>query len=104
MSVLLELSMFPLDQGVSLSAHVSRLIALIRDSGADHRLTAMGTIIETEKLETALALVERCNTLLQEQGCKRIYASIKLDIREGSTGRLQGKIQAVEEKIGEVAH
>ena len=103
MSVLLELSMFPLDKGASLSGHVSRLIELIRDSEVDYRLTAMGTIIETAQLETALALVERCNKLLQQQGCKRIYASIKLDVREGSLGRLQGKIDAVEREIGEVA-
>lgn len=103
MSVLLELSMFPLDQGESLSGHVSRLIELIRESGVDYRLTAMGTLIETEQLDTALALVERCNKLLQEQGCKRIYATVKLDIRSGSMGRLQGKIHAIEQQIGTVA-
>lgn len=102
MSVLLEFSMFPLDQGDSLSGHVSRLIELIRDSGADYRLTAMGTLIETEQLDTALALVARCNELLQQQGCKRIYASIKLDIREGQGGRLQQKIRSVERRIGAV--
>lgn len=94
--------MFPLDQGDSLSGHVSRLIELIRDSGADYRLTAMGTLIETEQLDTALALVARCNELLQQQGCKRIYASIKLDIREGQGGRLQQKIRSVERRIGAV--
>ncbi|MEJ2464411.1 MAG: MTH1187 family thiamine-binding protein [Candidatus Thiodiazotropha sp.] len=102
MSVLLEFSMFPLDQGESLSKHVSQLIKLIKDSGAEYRLTAMGTLIETEQLDTALALVARCNELLQQRGCSRIYSTIKLDIREGPMGRLQGKIQSIEGHIGSV--
>jgi uncharacterized protein (TIGR00106 family) len=102
MSILLEFSMFPLDQGESLSEHVSGLIKLIRESGVDYRLTAMGTLVETERLDKALALVEQCNELLQRQGCKRIFASIKLDVREGPIGRLQGKIHAVEQRIGAV--
>ena len=102
MSILLEFSMFPLDQGESLSEHVGGLIKLIRESGVDYHLTAMGTIVETERLDRALALVEQCNELLQRQGCKRIFASIKLDIRNGSMGRLQGKIRAIERRIGAV--
>jgi uncharacterized protein (TIGR00106 family) len=102
MSVLLEFSMFPLDQGESLSEHVSQLVKLIKDSGAEYRLTAMGTLIEAEQLDTALALVARCNELLQQRGCSRIYSTIKLDIREGPMGRLQGKIQSIEGHIGKV--
>jgi uncharacterized protein (TIGR00106 family) len=102
MSVLLEFSMFPLDKGESLSGEVSQLIELIRESGVDYRLTAMGTIIETEHLETALSLVSRCSELLQHQGSRRIYSSLKLDIRDGPVGRLQGKITSVEQHIGSV--
>jgi len=104
MSVLLEFSMFPLDQGDSLSGIVSRLVALIRESGVDYRLTAMGTLLETERLDTALALVARCNALLEEQGCQRIYATLKLDIRTGPVGRLKGKVASVENRIGPVEH
>ena len=102
MSVLVEFSMFPLDQGDSLSAHVSRLVALIRESGVDYRLTAMGTLIETEELDGALALIARCDRLLQDRGCHRIYAAIKIDRRDGPIGRLRGKIQSIEESIGQV--
>lgn len=103
MSVLLEFSMFPLDKGASLSGEVSQLIELIRESGFSYRLTAMGTIVETDHLEEALGLVTRCAGLLQEQGSQRVYSSLKLDIREGASGRLQGKIESVEQHIGSVA-
>lgn len=103
MSVLLEFSLFPLDQGESVSQQVSQVIQLIRESGIDYQLTAMGTLLETERLDQALALVQRCSDLLQQQGCRRLYATLKLDIREGPSGRLQGKLRSIEKHIGTVA-
>lgn len=103
MSVLLEFSIFPLDQGESVSAQVSQVVRLIRESGVDYQLTAMGTLIETDGIEQALDLVKRSNDLLQSLGCKRIYATLKLDIREGGKGRLQDKRRAVEALIGKVS-
>jgi len=100
MSVLMELSIFPTDQGESLSAHVSEVVRMIRDSGLAYRLTPMGTIVETEELSAALAVVERAEAILQRRGCRRIYAALKLDIRAGQSGRLEQKIRSVEAKIG----
>lgn len=99
MSVLLEFAMFPTDRGESVSREVSELIGLIRDSGLDHQLTAMGTIVETDTLQQALALVQQCHDRLQALGCRRIYSSLKLDIREGGANRLAGKVASVEEKL-----
>ncbi len=102
MSVLLEFSMFPTDKGESVSAYVSPVIAMIRDSGTPYQLTPMGTIIETETLEQALALVQRAYRVLEEAGCNRVYSSLKLDIRKHRDGRLQGKIASVRRHIGDV--
>ena len=96
MSVLLEFSIFPTDRGESVSHEVSEVIRLIRESGHDYQLTAMGTLIETAELHEALMLVER--------GCQRVYASIKLDIRAGKTGRMRQKIASVEARIGQTRH
>ncbi|MES9904358.1 MAG: MTH1187 family thiamine-binding protein [Sedimenticola sp.] len=102
MSVLLEFAMFPTDKGESVSPYVSEVIRLIRDSGADYQLTAMGTLIETETLEQAMALVQQAYSQLDAAGCNRVYSSLKLDIRKGKSGRLKGKPASVEEKIGAV--
>ncbi len=102
MSVLMEFSIFPTDQGESVSAHVSEVIRMIRESGVDYRLTPMGTIIETEGLAEALAMVEKAGTLLRGRDCRRIYSTIKLDIRADRNGRLEQKVRSVEQKIGEV--
>jgi len=102
MSVLLEFSMFPTDQGESVSAYVSPVIAMIRDSGVSYRLTPMGTVIETATLGEALALVARAYEILEAAGCKRVYSALKLDIRKGREQRLEGKIASVRGRIGEV--
>ena len=64
MSVLLEFAMFPTDQGESVSAYVSRVIEMIRETGIPYQLTPMGTILETETLEQALAVVQQAGAVL----------------------------------------
>ncbi|HXK55677.1 MAG TPA: MTH1187 family thiamine-binding protein [Gammaproteobacteria bacterium] len=103
MSVLLEFSMFPTDKGESVSEQVSLVIAEIRDSGLPYRLTPMGTIVETDLLGQALDLVERCYQVLDRAGCQRVYASLKLDIRQGRSNGMQSKLDSIREKIGEVS-
>lgn len=102
MSVLIEFSMFPTDRGESISAEVSEIIDMIRSSGHEYRLTAMGTVIETANIRAALELVEKAYQCLENSGCSRVYASIKMDIRKGKSNRMIQKIQSVENKIGEV--
>ena len=101
MSVLLEFAMFPTDKDESISPYVSKIIQMIRESGVSYQLTAMGTIIETETLPEALALVQQSYDVL-EPDCDRVYSSLKFDIRKGKSKCLTQKIKSVESIIGEV--
>jgi uncharacterized protein (TIGR00106 family) len=103
MSVLMQFAMFPTDKGASASPYVSRIIAMIRESGIPYQLSAMGTIIETDTLAEAQAIVNQAYALLQAD-CSRVYCTVTFDIREGKTGRMQQKVASVEEKIGPVNH
>lgn len=100
MSVLLEISTFPMDKGESLSRYVSEVVKMIKDSGFDHQLNAMGTIVETDDIKQALTLVEKAYDILDGLGCNRVYSVLKFDVRKGKTRRLSGKVQSVTEKIG----
>ena len=102
MSVILDLTIFPMDQGVSVSRFVAPVIAMIRDSGHDYRLSAMGTQIETETRPEALDFINQAQTLLDGFGCERIYVVAKFDIRQGPLGRLSGKIESIRERIGDL--
>ncbi len=101
MSVLLEFAMFPTDRGESVSQYVSKIIDHIKNSGYPYKLTAMGTIIETDTVREALDIVAGCYDVLEPYS-NRVYSSIKMDIRKGKDNRLENKIKSIEEKIGKV--
>jgi uncharacterized protein (TIGR00106 family) len=101
-SVLLEFSMFPTDKGESKSEYVSQVIKMIKESGANYQLTAMGTIVEFTNIDDALLLVKNAYEVLENAGCNRVYSTLKFDIRNNKENRLKTKIEAVESKIGSV--
>lgn len=101
MSILTELAMFPTDKGSSVSPYVSKVINMIKDSGLEYKLTAMGTIFETNDMPEALQIIENAYNMLKPD-CDRIYSTVSFDIRKGKENRLAGKIQSVESKIGKV--
>lgn len=101
MSVLLEFSMFPTSdecrEGASVSKQVSKVIDAIDKSGIAYQLTPMGTIIETETMREALAIIELAYEQLQD--CERVYSSLKFDIRKNTKYRLKTKIASVEKVL-----
>ncbi len=101
MSILMDFAMFPTDKGESVSQYVSKVIDMIRGSGLPYKLNPMGTVIETETMEQALEILQKAYDILQPVS-NRIYAVAKFDIRKNKSGRLEGKIKSIEEKIGKV--
>jgi uncharacterized protein (TIGR00106 family) len=98
MSVLMNFAMFPTDKGGSVSYYVSKVIKHIRRSGHTNQLTSMGTLVETETLHEATALIEEAYKIL-ESDCDRVYVTVNLDIRKGKLGRIESKIKSVEDKL-----
>jgi uncharacterized protein (TIGR00106 family) len=96
--VLLEFSMSPLGKGESVSPFVARCVEIVAASGLDYRLHAMGTVIEGD-WDQVLAVVTKCYEALRPD-CDRISCTIKIDAREGASGRLVSKVRSVEEKLG----
>ncbi|PKP18769.1 MAG: hypothetical protein CVU05_12825 [Bacteroidetes bacterium HGW-Bacteroidetes-21] len=103
MSVLMEFAMFPTDKGGSVSEYVSQVIATIRKEAKSYKLTAMGTIVETDTFAQALEILQKSHDIL-EPVSDRIYSSVKFDIRKNTKDRLEGKIKSVEDKIGKINH
>ncbi len=101
MSTLLEFSMFPTDKGSSVSEYVSKIIKLISEKDFSYKLTAMGTIIETDELKDALQIVNESYKILEPYS-DRVYASLKLDIQKSKNNRIESKIKSVTDKIGKV--
>jgi uncharacterized protein (TIGR00106 family) len=97
MSALIDLAIFPLDKGGSVSLYVSRALRIIRESGLSYKLGPMSTSIEGE-WDEVMAVVNRCFHELAKD-CDRIYLTIKVDYRKGTKGRITGKVKSVEEKL-----
>jgi uncharacterized protein (TIGR00106 family) len=96
--VLLDFSVTPLGKGESVSPYVARCLEVIAASGLDYRLHAMGTTLEGE-LGQVLDAVRRCFEALQPD-CDRISGSVKIDYRKGPGGRLDSKVEKVQELVG----
>jgi uncharacterized protein (TIGR00106 family) len=97
-TVLLELSMTPLDKGESVSEYVARSLDIIGKSGLPYKLNPMGTVIEGT-LEEVLKVVKECHERMA-QDCVRISTSIKMDYRKGRTGRIESKVESIEKRLG----
>ena len=96
--VLLEFSMYPTDKGASVSDYVKRSLEIIDDSGLPYRLGPMGTCLEGE-WDQVMDVVRRCYERMSED-CGRIACQIKIDAREGESGRLDSKVATLKRKTG----
>jgi len=63
-----------------------------------YRLNPMGTVLEGE-FDDVMGVVKQCYEAMRAD-CKRITCGIKIDYREGKSGRLESKIASIENKLG----
>ena len=97
MSVIVELSIFPMDKGVSVSPYVARAVKIIKSSGLAYASNPMGTCIEGQWPEV-VKVVDQCFKDLQND-CDRIYLTIKADYRKDRINGLAGKMASVESQL-----
>ena len=101
MSVLVSFAMFPTDKGDSVSPYVSKILNMFKESDVDYKLSAMGTVFETESMKEALELINKAYSLLED--CNRVYSVVNIDAQKNKPkGRINGKIKSIEDKIGKV--
>lgn len=96
--MLAEFSITPIDKkGVNLSEYIVRTLTLVKESGLQYELHAMGTIVEGNAKEV-FELIKKCHENMTRYS-DRVSTSIKIDDRKGASGRLKGKIVSVENKL-----
>ena len=96
--MLVEFSITPIDkEGKSLSEYIAKTINIIKKSGLQYELHAMGTLVEGDA-EEVFDLIKKCH-LNMTRFSDRVSTSIKIDDRKGATGRLKGKVASVENKL-----
>jgi uncharacterized protein (TIGR00106 family) len=95
--VVVELSIFPLDKGSSVSTYVAKSVKVIKNSEIPFVVNPMGTCIEGEYHEV-MTIVGKCFDAMKED-CDRIYMTMKVDYRKGASGRLVSKPKSIASKI-----
>lgn len=99
MSFLVFASMTPLDKGESVSKYVAKVVDTIDNSGLLYAVTPMGTIVEGETWDEVMGILKKAFEVMKKE-CSRVSIAIKVDYREGKTGRIKAKIKSLEEKLG----
>jgi len=101
--MLASFSVVPIGVGEELKEHIAKVLDIIDTSGLPYKLGAMQTTVEGEP-DAVMALIMKCHGLLLE-AAPRVLTHIAIDDRKGATGRLEGKVQDVEQVLGrELSH
>lgn len=82
-----------------MSEAVAAAVKVVRDSGLPNETNAMFTLIEGE-WDEVFAVIKDATDAVRAVS-PRTSLVIKADIREGVTGQLRGKVEAVERHLAE---
>lgn len=96
--LLAELSIWPMDKGISVGPFVARALDVIDRSGLPYKFGPLGTCIEGE-YDDVMRVVRQCHEALWADS-DRVMCSIKMDWRRGASGRIEGKVDSVEASLG----
>jgi uncharacterized protein (TIGR00106 family) len=90
--------MTPLGKGESVSTYVAEVVDVIDKSKLPYVVTPMGTIIEGETWDEVIDVLKQGFQRMKEK-CRRISLVIKVDYREGMSGRIKTKVQTIRDKL-----
>jgi uncharacterized protein (TIGR00106 family) len=90
-------SITPLGVGASVSEPVADAVRLVRESGLANETNAMFTNVEGH-WDEVMALIKSCVMTVAEVA-PRVSVVIKIDHRPGVSNALQGKVEAVEQRL-----
>ena len=91
---LLQLTMIPMGEGVSVGDYVAKIQQRLREEGAVFHLADMGTVIEGE-IQDLLQLLARIYETPFEEGAVRVVTNITIDDRRDKTVHIGDKISRV---------
>ena len=92
-----EFSIIPIGSGTSLSKYVAECLSIVKESGLNHQLTPMGTVLEGEGNEV-IPVIMRCHERVMQMS-ERVVTSIKIDDRRDQPNDMERKVQSVQDKM-----
>lgn len=98
MSVLLEFSVVPVGKGASISPQVARVLKIVTESGVRYKANPMGTVLEGE-WDELMGVVKKCHAEVMRDS-ERVLTTLTIDDRKEKEGRMEKKLESVEQKLG----
>ena len=99
--MLAEFSVTPVGVGVHVGQQVAKAVKVVKDSGLDYQLTALGTLLEGKREDVMKVILKAHETLLATN--ERVYTRIVLDeFRQETPGRIRSKVTKIEKELGVV--
>jgi uncharacterized protein (TIGR00106 family) len=97
---MIDISVVPVGTGsASVSEFVAGAVNIVRnEAGIKYRLTPMNTVIEGD-LEQLLSLAKKMHDSAFSAGAARVVTTIRIDERRDKPLTMEGKLQAVEDKL-----
>ncbi len=96
---IVEVSVVPIGRpGTSLSEFVAGAVKVLKESGLEYELTAMGTIISGD-LDEILSAVRKMHESCFERGILRVLTTVKIDDRRDRQATPQKKVKSVQDKM-----
>ncbi len=96
-NAVVEFSITPVGTDAHISEAVAKCTRVVRESGLDNELHAMGTTVEGD-LDQCLRVIRECiEAVLVE--APRASTSVRIDCGEGRSG-IASRVRSVEDKLG----
>ena len=97
--VIAEITVVPLGTGSpSLSKYVAACAKVLNESGVNHTLTPMGSVIEGT-LDEILEVIRKVHSVPFAEGAQRVSTRIVIDERRDKDATAKGKIESVKSKL-----
>ncbi len=95
---LMQLTMVPIGEGVSVGKYVADIQKRLKEEGATFKLTDMATLIEGD-VPDLLRLLEKIYETPFKNGAIRVVTNITIDDRRDKSISIGDKIEAVKKRI-----
>ena len=95
MTVIAQITTFPLDKGDSVSQYVKKAVEVLEESGYRYMVGPMSTSVEAETAEELLTLFGKMHNAIADAGSQRIITLINIDDRRDKERGMLDKVKEV---------
>ena len=96
--MVLELTIIPRGQSLSISSDIANLATIIECSGLDYKMTAFGTLIEGT-WDQLMEVAKNCHFETRKEN-ERVLTLMRMDDYGERAGEIEGAVDRVEKKLG----